>query len=98
MVTRNAIDHGAVSSAGRAPALQAGGRLFEPGTAHSRLGRRDRQLARQPFGAAERPDLGEQALRAGAPPWLAAGRWPAESPAARAATLAYKVEHQGSAK
>src|SRR5947209_4560799 len=25
---------GAVSSAGRAPALQAGGRLFEPGTAH----------------------------------------------------------------
>jgi hypothetical protein len=24
----------AVSSAGRAPALQAGGRLFEPGTAH----------------------------------------------------------------
>ena len=28
------ITSGAVSSAGRAPALQAGGRLFEPGTAH----------------------------------------------------------------
>src|SRR5579862_5026844 len=28
------ISLGAVSSAGRAPALQAGGRLFEPGTAH----------------------------------------------------------------
>ncbi len=30
---------GAVSSAGRAPALQAGGRRFEPVTAHQRIAR-----------------------------------------------------------
>jgi hypothetical protein len=52
---------GAVSSAGRAPALQAGGRLFEPGTAHypepalragPAIAARVRQVFRTLFGSA----------------------------------------------
>src|SRR4051794_31497697 len=39
---------GAVSSAGRAPALQAGGHWFEPSTAHSARNRRARSLGRRP--------------------------------------------------